>query len=104
MIYYGFLRVIFHNKLHRVCLFRCLPHLLFSSLGTSIEYVLTNRSVDQERLLPDHADFAAQVANVKVSDVDAIDCDDAAVGFVKAQQEIENSRLPAARLADESKR
>lgn len=46
--------------------------------------------------MPDHTDFATEIFDVKVPDVDAIDFDSAIGGLVETQKEVEYGRLPAA--------
>ena len=75
--------------------------LFLARAGAAAGDVLTQRRVEQERVLADHGRAAAVVGEAELAEVAPVDQDRAAVRVVEPHQQIERRRLAAARLADE---
>ena len=79
-------------------------HLLVGRLGLAEADVLGNRRTEQERVLVHDADVAAQVGELQVAHVLAVDEHRAAAGVVEARHEVGERGLAAPRVADERDR
>ena len=72
--------------------------------GIAVGDVVRHRVVEQQRLLRDHAEPLAQVAEPHVADVDAVERDPALDRVVEPRQELHERGLAAAVGADDGHR
>ena len=84
-------------KAESVCLCGCSPDLLLSGVQFVVTDVLTERGVEQGRLLTDDAETGTQVSDVVVADVPAVERDGALLRKVETLQQLHDCRLAAAR-------
>ena len=63
--------------------------------------ISADRSAEQERILQHHAEAAAQVGEIHVFHVDAVDSDRAFLHIVETQQQRDQRGLAGARVADD---
>ena len=77
-------------------------HLGLGRIGAAIEEVVAHRAVQERRLLLDHADAGAQAGLLDRADVLPVDEDAAALGLVKAQEQLHERRFPRPRAAHDA--
>lgn len=77
-----------HDKLHRIRLLSSQLHLFLRGSRFSIENVIPDATVDENRLLTHDPHFAAQIMDVEVFDVDAINRDLTSGSFVETHYEV----------------
>src|SRR5271165_6319411 len=75
--------------------------LLFGRGGIGEEHVVTDRSIEEKRLLQDDAELPAIVIKTHGGKIDAVDEDGALVGLVEGADEADDGRLARPRRADE---
>src|ERR1700751_4773225 len=90
------------DKFERMRLCRGTPHLPLARLQPAIADVVPDRSVEQRSVLSDHRYVCAQAFLRNLGDVLSVDQDAAGLDLVKAQQQVDQSRLPGARPPDEA--
>ena len=92
-----------HDKLVRVRALGGFDHLLARSSWATVSDVVRHRALEQPCVLQNHAKGAAQARTRVVARSLAIDRDAAGIDIVKAQQQVDERRLSAARGADQGK-
>ena len=73
--------------------FRSAYHIVQRGFRGSEPYVVKHAALEQDRLLEDDADLAAQVVELDGGEVDAIEQHAAAVGYEEARKKVDHRRL-----------
>ena len=92
-----------HDKLVCMRALGGLDNLLARDIGATVSDVFRHRALEQPRILQHHAKGAAQACARVVTRRPAIDHDASGIDIVKAQQQVDERRLAAARGADQGK-
>ncbi len=74
-------------------------HLLLGNIFWVVNYIVSEVSLKQNRLLTDNAKAASQIMNIEVFNICAIDGDLPWFWFVEAQQQLNDRRFSASRGA-----